>query len=202
MQTIKENAEELKTAADMISQGKVIIVPCDTLYGFVTNALNEQSVRRIYDIKSREPKKPLGIFINKDDIPKYAYTDELAEKVIDLFLPGPLNLVLKKKDTVPSYLTCGSDSVMIMCYESSILQGLYNSTGIPMASSSCNVSGEPPATKFEEALQFQNDADLIIDGGATKHQVNGTIIDLTDTPRILRTGAFPIDKIKEVIPTL
>lgn len=199
MAIIKINKDNIIEAAKALERGEILIMPCDTFYGFVVNALCEDSVEKIYKLKNRESKKPLGIFVNKEDVNKYAVVNEKAKILMDNVLPAPLNMVLKKKDTVPDFVTRGKDTVMIMCHSIWILQELYNLTGIPMASSSCNYSGEPAATNVNMVKKFENDVDLILDNGDSDYKICGTIVDLIDEPKILRPGAFPKDKLQKYI---
>lgn len=197
MAVVKATRENLPILAEAIKRGEVVILPCDTFYGFVTNALVKESVQKIYDLKIREPKKPLGIFVNQEDAEKYAYVNDKAKIVMDNLLPGPLNMILKKKEIVPDFLTSNNDTVMIMCHSIWILRELYDMTKIPLASSSCNYSGEPAATNVSQVLKFKDDVSVIFDAGESNYKVNGTIIDLVGEPKILRHGAYPEDKIRK-----
>lgn len=202
MTVLKATKENIRIAAEMIKEGKLVAIPCDTLYGIVTNAFNEESVQRIYNSKVREAGKPLGIFINKEDADKYAFINEKGRKILDQAMPCALQIVLKKKDIIPDYLTSSLDTVMLMCHESMILREIYDYIKIPMTGSSLNYSGEKPATSFEEALKYEGLVDLILDGGTTKHGINGTVLDLTEEPRILRKGAYSAEEVRNILPDL
>lgn len=186
-------------ASKLLTEGKNVILPSDTVYGILANAYSEKSVEGIYNVKKRRKNNPIGIFVLKEDIGKFAYLNEYAEKIIDIF-PAPVGIILKKKRNIPDFLTSGLDTIMIMCHESKLIEDILRNTGVPIAASSVNVSGHDAAIAFEEVIQFKDNVDLLIDGGIVKYQVNGTILDLTDKPIIRRIGSYPVEKIKQMIP--
>ena len=144
---IDEN--EIKKQALLLKEGKTVIFPTETVYGLGANALDEEAVNKIYEAKGRPSDNPLIVHIyNKEDINKLA--DNISEKVIkfmDAFWPGPITIVLNKKDIVPKTTSGGLNTVAIRMPAHKIAQALIKESGIPIAAPSANISGRPSPTK-------------------------------------------------------
>lgn len=190
----------LDIASRLLIEGKNVILPSDTVYGILANSFDENSVNGIYRVKKRNKNNPIGIFTTKYDIEKWAVLNDYAEKFIQSVLPAPVGLILKKRKNIPDFLTSGRDTVMVMCHESWLINGIYEKMGVPIAASSVNISGQDAAISFEEVIAFEDNVDLLIDGGITKYQLNGTVLDLTGKPTIQREGAYPTHSIRQIIP--
>ena len=185
---------ELNKAADILQRGGVAAVPTETVYGLAANGLDETAVLKIFEAKGRPENKPISLFVTDiqaaesfcRDIPDAAY--KLAER----FWPGPLTMILKRRENVPDAITAGGDTVGIRVPDHALTLALLEKTGLPLTGTSANLSGEESAMSGEEALQiFDGKIDGVVDGGACTGGVPSTIVDMTcEPPRILRQGGI------------
>ncbi|WP_421078170.1 L-threonylcarbamoyladenylate synthase [Methanothermococcus sp. Ax23] len=188
--------KEIESIKKMILDGKIIICGTDTLYGLCANALDENAVKKVYELKKRDPNKPISIFLkDKEDIEKYAYTNDISKKIIDKFLPGALTIILKKKDIIPDIVS--KDYIGIRIPDSKIIREL---SIIPLTATSANLSGEESPTSADEiSEELKEKVDLIIDTGTCKYKTPSTIIKIVDdNVELIREGAIPFEKIKKI----
>lgn len=167
----------------ILSSHGVVIMPCDTIYGFV--GICPGTGERIQNIKGREDDKPLLVLTNLDNI-----TNLTEQKIPEKFTrcwPGPLTLIVKKKGT--------DETIAVRVPDDQILLKLIARLGSPLYSTSVNRSGEPPLNDIEVIVEeFENDVDLIIDGGNIERGVPSTIVDVTTRPfKIIREGKLKIE---------
>ena len=194
---------KLRIAAKLIREGKLVAFPTETVYGLGADALNERAVRRIFEAKGRPADNPLILHIAK-----FSQVYELAREVpeeakvlVERFWPGPLTIVLPRKDVVPDVTTGGLDTVAIRMPANEIALKLIELSGKPIAAPSANISGKPSPTSAEHvADDFYGKIECIIDGGETRIGVESTVIDLTEHPPVLlRPGGLPLEEIEKVI---
>ena len=191
-----ERKKVLEFLKEEILNGKIIICGTDTLYGLCANALDENAVKKVYELKKRDPNKPISIFLkDKEDIEKYAYTNDISKKIIDKFLPGALTIILKKKDIIPDIVS--KDYIGIRIPDSKIIREL---SIIPLTATSANLSGEESPTSADEiSEELKEKVDLIIDTGTCKYKTPSTIIKIVDdNVELIREGAIPFEKIKKI----
>jgi L-threonylcarbamoyladenylate synthase len=194
---------ELQEAAIILRQGGLVAFPTETVYGLGANALDSEAAHKIYEAKGRPSDNPLIVHISKvsdmellaREIPDKAY--QLAE----VFWPGPLTIILKKKDCVPSGTTGGLNTVAIRLPANLIARSLIAQSGVFVAAPSANLSGKPSPTKAEHVIKDMNGKiDMIIDGGMATLGLESTIIDLSDgNPVILRPGCITKSMLENVI---
>ena len=198
---IKEN--ELNEGVEVLKKGGIVIFPTETVYGIGTNALCESSVKRIYEVKERPDEKPLSIMVsNKGEISKYAIIEnEIEKKIIDSFMPGPITIILKKKEGVFDYISSGKDTIGIRIPNNNIMLKLLQKAEIPIVAPSANISGRPSGIIFENILKdFNGKVDVAINGGKCEISEPSTIVQVIDNePIILREGKISLDEIKMVI---
>ena len=196
--------EEIAAAAAIVAGGGLLAIPTETVYGLGANALDEDAVRRIFDAKGRPQDTPLIIHVPNDiswleryckDVPESAY--RLAEK----FWPGPLTMILRRKDIVPLRTTGGLDTVGIRCPDHAVTEAIIKKAGVPIAAPSANLSGRPSCTTATHVLEdMEGKIAGIVDGGSCTVVVESTIIDLTVTPpHLLRPGGMPLEALEEVL---
>lgn len=192
----ENNIEKLKEPALVIKNGGIVVFPTETVYGIGTNAFNENAVRKLYDIKERPLNKPISLLVSDIEMAKKITTDitELEYKIMGKFFPGPLTLVLKKKDIIPDIVTSNFNTVGIRIPDNQIARKLIEYSGCPIATTSFNISGKPSSDDLNDSsINFENDVDYFIDGGKCKIGVASTVVQIIDgMPHILREG-----KIKE-----
>ena len=198
------NPEErlLKRAAEIIKKGGLVAFPTETVYGLGVDALNSEAVRRIFEAKGRPPDNPLIVHISDfETAERLAYLTNTARKLMEKFFPGPLTLVLRKKDIVPEITTGGLETVAIRMPDHPVALKLIELSETPIAAPSANISGKPSPTKAEHVIEdFSGKIDCIVDGGETKLGLESTVVDARKEPiEILRPGALTAEELSEVV---
>ncbi len=189
----------LDEAAEIIKKGGLVAVPTETVYGLAGNGLDESAVKQIYEVKGRPAVKPLSLMVpGAEDIDKYCIdVPEGARLLAKQFWPGPLTIVLKAKEFIPSIVLAGGDTVGLRCPDHPMTLELLEKAGVPFAAPSANPSGQDsPKTAEKVQEYFDGLIDGIIDGGACGIGRESTIISMAQTPyKILRQGALSPEKI-------
>ena len=184
-------------AATLLREGGLVVIPTETVYGLGGDGTNPLSSKKIYAAKGRPSDNPLIIHIAyPSDAEKYAYTNEIYYKLAKAFMPGPLTVILKKKDTVPYETTGGLDTVAVRCPSHPVAHAIIEASGIPIAAPSANISGKPSTTSVEYVIEdFDGRGDMIIDGGACEIGLESTIVMITESGGLilLRPGAITYD---------
>lgn len=201
MQILSNN--ELIIAKDELDNGNLVIFPTETVYGLGANALNSNSVDKIFKAKNRASNNPLIVHLkNKNEITKYAFIcNEIEQKLIDAFMPGPFTLILKKKDIIPNNVTCNLDTVGIRVPIDSIAHNLLDLLDYPIAAPSANVSSKPSGTNVSDIIpEFDGKVEYIIDGGDSRIGLESTVCKVIDNvPTILRPGFITKEDIELVV---
>lgn len=197
------NELQLKEIGEQIRFGKIAVFPTETVYGIGTNGLDENAVKKIYDIKNRPLKKALSLLVSNMNMLE-SLTEDITEaeyKIINAFMPGPLTIILKKRDFVPSIVTAGSDYVGIRIPNLEITKRLIEYANVPIAAPSANISGMPSGLNINDAINSFNDkVDFYIDGGDATLKQSSTVVKVEDEiPIILRQGAITKEQINEAI---
>ena len=194
---------KLKEVATAIKNGKVVVFPTETVYGIGTNGLDEKAIEKLYKLKKRPKNKPISLLVNNIDMINDIAEDitELEYKLINKFMPGPLTIILKKKNKIPDILTANSGTVGIRIPQNEIAIKLIEYANVPLATSSANISGEASGINLKNIMKdFNDDIDYYIDGGFSKIGIASTVVQVFDgIPHILRKGVITIDDIKKVV---
>lgn len=196
--------DELDEVVDIIKRDGIVVFPTETVYGIGGNALSENVIKNIYNIKKRPQEKALNILVkNKEEIKKYAYiSNELEEEIIDKFMPGPITIILKKrKSQIPDLLTGNNDTIGIRIPDNDIVKKILEKCNLPIAAPSANISGKPSSIRLEDIKSdFDGKVDAFIDGGKCKQNISSTIVKVIDgNIKILREGIISIKDINEKI---
>ncbi len=196
--------DELDEVVDIIKRDGIVVFPTETVYGIGGNALSENVIKNIYNIKKRPQEKALNILVkNKEEIKKYAYiSNELEEEIIDKFMPGPITIILKKrKSQIPDLLTGNNDTIGIRIPDNDIVKKILEKCNLPIAAPSANISGKPSSIRLEDIKpDFDGKVDAFIDGGKCKQNISSTIVKVIDgNIKILREGIISIKDINEKI---
>ena len=174
--------------------GSLVVFPTETVYGIGGYATLDTAAESIYTAKGRPKDNPLIVHVaHFDQIEKYAYIDHSAVYTLaKAFWPGPITLILRKKDTISTSITGGLSTVAIRIPSHPIARTLLEATGLPIAAPSANLSGKPSSTTFEHVLNdFDGIVDFIINGGDATIGLESTVIDMTtEVPIILRPGSI------------
>ncbi len=198
---LQPDSEGIAKAARIIKRGGTVAFPTETVYGLGSDALNEDAVKKVFEVKRREMNKPLIVGVASiDDVYKIAEVNEVAERLMSVFFPGPLTLVLKKKDVVPNVVTAGLDKVAVRMPDHEVPLKLMERAKTPIVVPSANVSGKPSPTKLEHVLEdLGGKIDAVI-GGECRIGIESTIVDVTAKPaKLLRPGAVSISEIRRYI---
>ena len=189
--------------AKFIKKGGIVVFPTETVYGIGTNSLNDAGLKKLYELKDRPINKPISVLIsNKEMINKVAKNiTERQWKVISKFFPGPLTIVLDKQDYLSDILTAGLNTIGVRMPDNEIALKLIELVGVPLATSSANVSGEPAFTNLSSIQEvFKDKIDYYIDGGDSKIGVASTVVMVTDDDVIiLREGTISKEQIEEAL---
>ena len=193
----------VRDAAAILRRGGLLGIPTETVYGLGADALNEDAVSRIFLAKGRPQDNPLIIHVPDAswlerycrDVPPAAY--RLAER----FWPGPLTMILPRRDIVPLQTTGGLETVGVRCPNHPVTLAIIEAAGVPIAAPSGNTSGRPSPTTAAHIIEdMDGRIDGIVDGGPCTVGVESTIIDLTVTPpRLLRPGGLPLESLRQVL---
>ena len=200
----KENVDDdkLKEIAKEIKKGKIAIFPTETVYGIGTNGLDTNAVKKLYLVKKRSFNKPISLLVNNINMIEAVTKNitKLEYALIEKFLPGPLTIILPKKEIVPDIVTANSNTVGIRIPENQIALKLIEYAGIPIATPSANISGKPSGTNIQDIMKdFDKSIDYFIDDGPSKIGKASTIVKVINgIPHILREGKITKDKINEV----
>jgi L-threonylcarbamoyladenylate synthase len=180
----------------------MIAFPTDTTYGLGVNPFDDKAVARVFELKQRDPSKPLIILINdKQQIQQLAVDiSATAYKLIDQFWPGQLTLIFKTSTEIASFQIWESEKIGIRLPQSPIAQELIQLAKIPVTASSANPSGQPSSLSAQQVLQyFGRRVDFIIDGGPASSLRESTVLDVTtDPPQLIRAGAISLERIKAI----
>ena len=178
-ETKNKNISEIIT---FLNEGKVLVLPTDTVYGFVCDASNEKAVERIFEIKKRDKAQTLPVFVKDIEMAKsYAKIDSRQEKIIKKIWPGAVTYVLDGKMGL-SPLVYKNSTIALRAPNYSLVQEVLEKLGKPLAQTSANISGKPATTKISDILEQFSDSDvIIINAGNLPENKLSTIIDLTDT---------------------
>ncbi len=199
---LKANEEGIREGAEIIKRGGLVAFPTETVYGLGGNALNEKAVKKIFEAKGRPADNPLIVHVSSiEQVETVAEIDGVARALMDEFFPGPLALVLRKKDTVPSITTGGLDKVAVRMPDNRVALRLIEYSETPVAAPSANAAGKPSPTKAEHVLEDLGEKiDAVIDGGEVEIGIESTVLDLTVRPaKILRPGAIGVEELSEFV---
>ncbi len=192
----------LERAAEIIRQGGLVAIPTETVYGLAGSALLSESAEKIYTAKGRPADNPLIVHVSDpQQAESLAYTSDLYYRLAKAFMPGPLTVILKKKEPIPSTVTAGGDTVAIRCPAHPIANRLIAMSGHPIAAPSANRSGIPSPTCAQHVLEDMNGRiDMILDGGPCEIGLESTVIRLDDEESctILRPGAVTPEMLSTV----
>ncbi|HET7630789.1 MAG TPA: L-threonylcarbamoyladenylate synthase [Gemmatimonadaceae bacterium] len=194
--------EKLKLAAEALRRGELVAFPTETVYGLGAHALDVEAVARIYEAKGRPSYNPLIVHVADIDGARALASrwPDVAQRLATAFWPGPMTLVLPKRDIVPDEITAGLPSVGIRVPAHPVALALLRTGGLPVAAPSANRYTRISPTTAAHVLESLGDAvPIILDGGPTTVGIESTVVDLTgERPRILRPGMLDATAIARV----
>ncbi|MDD5144513.1 MAG: L-threonylcarbamoyladenylate synthase [Candidatus Pacebacteria bacterium] len=188
----KNNFKEVvEIASVLIKEGRVVVVPTDTVYGLVADAVNKKTIGKVFKIKCRKKKNPIPIFI-KDikEAKKIAKINKEQENFLRKVWPGGVTVILERKKGLKIY-GVDNKTIALRIPKYKLIDDILKKVNLPLSGTSANISGRPAAASIEElSKQFKgvkNQPDLVVDAGKLKTKKSSTVIDLTIEPyNILR----------------
>lgn len=193
---IKQNTideKKLFEISKFIKNGGLVAIPTETVYGLGADGLNPNALKKIFIAKNRPQDNPLILHVSDiEEIEKLAYL-KIEDKIkLKNLWPGPLTVILKKKNIIPDEVSAGLDTVAIRIPNHRITRKFIEICGCPIAAPSANLSTKPSPTNLRDTLaDMSGKIDAIIDGGDCNIGIESTVLDLTtDTPTILRPGFY------------
>lgn len=205
---IKIEADEdlplkLRKAAAIIREGGLVAFPTETVYGLGADGMNEEAAAKIYEAKGRPSDNPLIIHVSDMEQVDLVAKEipEQARKLMVRFWPGPLTIILKKREEVPAGTTGGLSTVAVRMPSHPVARALIRESGRVIAAPSANTSGRPSPTKAEHVWEdMRGRIPMILDGGTVGIGIESTIVDMTgEVPMILRPGYITEEMLKETI---
>lgn len=196
------DSEAIAAAAELIKSGYVVGMPTETVYGLAADACSEAAVAKIFTAKGRPQDNPLIVhFADFHDALDYV-TDvpELAFRLAEAFAPGPLTMVLPKRDRIPDVTSGGLDTIGVRIPAHNAARELIRLSGTPLAAPSANLSGSPSPTTAQHVFSDMNGRiPLILDGGSCHVGVESTVVSFEGSSvRLLRPGFISLEELKEV----
>jgi L-threonylcarbamoyladenylate synthase len=196
----------LARATEVLRSGGLVAFPTETVYGLGAHALDVDAVRRIFAAKGRPSFNPLIVHVHEVAAVQHLVSawPEAAQRLADTFWPGPLTMVLPKRQLVPDEVTAGLDTVAVRVPSHPVALALLRASRLPLAAPSANRYTEvSPTTAAHVAKGLGDRVDLILDGGPTEVGIESTVLDLsTPQPRLLRPGSISPLAISEVVGPL
>ncbi len=190
---------ELDIAASLLKSGEVVAIPTETVYGLAANAFDSEAVKKIFAAKNRPCDNPLIVHISElSMISDIAVSmPQTAKKCAERFWPGPLTMILPKKDTIPLVTSGGLDTVGIRFPSNETARRIISKCGFPLAAPSANLSGSPSPTTAKRVYEDMNERiSAIVDGGESDVGVESTVISFEgEAIRILRPGKVSYEEL-------
>ncbi len=196
------NNKDLNQITKELKDGNLVIFPTETVYGIGANAFNEKAINKIFEAKGRKNDNPLIVHVSDYEMINACVKkiSPMEKRIIDYFMPGPLTLILPKKDIIPQNVTSNLDTVGIRMPNNKIAHSLIKKCGFPIAAPSANISTKPSGTKIEDIIdEFKEKVSIIIDGGESDIGLESTVLKVIDgMPTILRPGKITDLDIKKI----
>ena len=188
-------------ASKIINSGELVAFPTETVYGLGANALDDEAVKKIFIAKGRPQDNPLILHVGKkEDIAKYVKSiNQLQQKLIDAFMPGPISIVFDKRENVSNVACAGGTTVAVRLPENQVARDFINACNCPIVAPSANTSKRPSPTTAQHVFEDMNGKiQLIIDGGQTNIGIESTVVKVENNDIIiLRPGKINREMIEQ-----
>jgi L-threonylcarbamoyladenylate synthase len=193
----------VKRAAEGLRAGEVVALPTETVYGLAANALDEEAVGKIFQIKGRPANNPIIVHVASVEMAKrcVAHWPACADSLAKAFWPGPLTLVLPRAKEIPGLVTAGGQTVGVRWPSHPFIQAVIRECGFPLAAPSANLSSRvSPTNAGHVCQQLGGKISLIVDGGQSQVGIESTVLDLTvSPPQVLRPGMIHVESLAAVV---
>ncbi|SRR5579884_107362 len=196
-------AEEIWQAVNALRDGGVLAVPTDTVYGLICLYDCEPAIRRIFEMKGRPASNPLPVLMGSAaELPLVCReVPQQAWGLIGEFWPGPLTIVLPAHPSLSPMITAGTGTVGVRVPKNQRLLEILETAALPVASTSANLSGTPPAEQQEDLGVMADLVDLVVPRDSSAG-VPSTVVDLTTSPVLIRRrGSVSVERVRQVMGT-
>ena len=193
----------LSQAVELLSQGQLVALPTETVYGLAADARSPEATSRIFEAKGRPAGNPLIVHVDSVEMARDCVVawPSAAAQLAEAFWPGPLSLVLPKAGMIPDIVTAGGITVAVRCPAHPVMRGVLAKCSFPLAAPSANRSSRVSPTRAEHVVdQLGGRIPLVLDGGACDIGIESTVVDLTgDTPTLLRPGSISLGQLQAIL---
>ncbi len=188
--------EGIEKASQIINHGGIAVFPTDTVYGIGCNPYNKDSVRKIYEIKSRDISKPFPVLVySKEIAERIAFFDEFTKKIVEKFWPGALTIILKLIDEDLKRSLNVTDKIAIRVPDHKCTLELLKKCNF-LVGTSANISGHSSFTNPDECFNNIQKYDVFVDGGIITSKAESTIIEIENEEiKIIREGSLSYEEI-------
>lgn len=195
---------DIEKAVQLLLEGALVALPTETVYGLGANALNANAVAKVFKAKERPSFDPLIVHVASiEQAHAVAELNEAAISLFERFSPGPLTLVLPKKNVVPDLVTSGHPTVAVRIPDHPMTLEVIKKSGLCIAAPSANPFGfTSPTTAMHVQQQLGERIDAVLDGGPCGVGLESTIVDLCGRPRVLRLGGLALEELESVLGVL
>lgn len=197
------NNESIKLASDIIKGGGLVAFKTETVYGLGANAYDEAALAEIYQVKGRPSDNPLIVHLSRAaEVDRVARDiSDTARLILNALMPGPITVVLNRKDDLPARVSGGRDSIAVRVPLDMGARIFISACGVPIAAPSANTSTRPSPTSAKHVVSDLNGKiPLILDGGECEVGLESTVVDVRgDEVILLRRGGVAVSEIESVI---
>ena len=195
------NKKDYKLAVEYLNDEEVIALPTETVMGLAIKASSLEAYQKLIEVKNRPKNKSFPFVVSSTkEIEKYAEVDEITKKVIDAFMPGPLTIILKKKEIIDDRITNGKDTIAIRIPLDPTLLKIVKELKEPILLTSANRSGEESAYNSKEVINIFNEEIPLVIKGECKYNLASTIVEIKNKEvNIIREGIIKKEEIERII---
>ncbi len=190
-------------AKRLLAAHQIIALPTDTFYALAASPLEEEALSRLLAVKGRSPHKPVLVLVADPAMLNSLVQEipETAQRLMEIFWPGPLTLILPARPQLPALLTGGTSAVGVRQPRQNLTCRLIAALGFPVTGTSANRAGQPALTEAAAVAQeFGETVPLIVDAGPCPGGLPSTIVDVTvSPPRLIRRGALEVNRLRAVV---
>lgn len=194
----------IEESIKVIKDGGVIVFPTDTVYGLVCDATSQKAIQKLFQIKKRDLKKPIPVFVKDIEMAKQiAVVDEKQESFLKKVWPGKVTVILRAKIDFPQGVLGEDKTIGLRIPDYVPLNALFNKINKPLSGTSANLAGEHSCLDINDVVaQFANEKlqpDLIVDGGTLNSSQSSTVVDLTGKElKVLRKGDLKEEELLKI----
>ena len=199
MKILQATDNDILEAAELIRTGNVVAFPTETVYGVGANIFDYNAVDTIFQIKNRDYTKPLSAHISDIRMVEQVSSiiPDLFYELANIFLPGPLTMIIPAKSILPSIVTANTNTIAIRFPSNIVCKNFIDALGFPIAATSANISGSKSATNINEVIdELDGKIPAVINDGNCDLKIESTVISLVGKPKVIREGAISIKTIE------